>query len=130
MKEKCKSVVYLNNAATSFPKPPSVVQAMTEALVNTPASALRSNLTDTDDVLGSLRRQLGRLLHIADCERIFFCSSATDAVNRVLGGLHLSSIEATKDNHNSVLRPLMNDTRYLTNLCYPIKHTTRYYVFC
>ena len=107
-------MVYLNNAATSFPKPPSVVQAMTEALANAPVSALRSNLSESDGVLTDLRRKLGTLFHIADYERIYFCSSATDAVNRVLGGLRLSSIKAAKDNHNSVLRPLMNDTRYLT----------------
>ena len=107
-------MVYLNNAATSFPKPPSVVQAVTEALANAPVSALRSNLAESDDVLTDLRRKLGTLFHIADYERIYFCSSATDAVNRVLGGLRLSSIKAAKDNHNSVLRPLMNDTRYLT----------------
>ena len=107
-------MVYLNNAATSFPKPPSVVQAVTEALVNAPVSALRSNLSESDDVLTDLRRKLGSLFHIADYERIYFCSSATDAVNRVLGGLRLSSIKVAKDNHNSVLRPLMNDTRYLT----------------
>ena len=107
-------MVYLNNAATSFPKPPSVVQAVTEALANVPVNALRSNLAESDDVLTDLRRKLGTLFHIADYERIYFCSSATDAVNRVLGGLRLSSIKAAKDNHNSVLRPLMNDTRYLT----------------
>ncbi len=107
-------MVYLNNAATSFPKPPSVVQAVTEALANAPVSALRSNLAESDDVLTDLRRKLGTLFHIADYERIYFCSSATDAVNRVLGGLRLSSIKVAKDNHNSVLRPLMNDTRYLT----------------
>ncbi len=107
-------MVYLNNAATSFPKPPSVVQAVTEALANAPVNALRSNLAESDDVLTDLRRKLGTLFHIADYERIYFCSSATDAVNRVLGGLRLSSIKAAKDNHNSVLRPLMNDTRYLT----------------
>ncbi len=91
-----------------------MVQAVTEALANAPVSALRSNLAESDDVLTDLRRKLGTLFHIADYERIYFCSSATDAVNRVLGGLRLSSIKAAKDNHNSVLRPLMNDTRYLT----------------
>lgn len=108
-------MIYLNNAATSYPKPPSVVQAMTEALEHAPKSALRSNLTDSDDVLSGLRQQLGRLFHINDWNRIFFCSSATDAINRVLGGLRLSTIEVSRDNHNSVLRPLMNDTRPRTS---------------
>jgi selenocysteine lyase/cysteine desulfurase len=99
-------MIYLNNAATSFPKPPSVIEAMTMALESPPVSPLRSN-TQGNDLLIDLRKQFGTLLNISDWERIFFCSSATDAINRVLGGKEWT-IVATSDNHNSVLRPLLN----------------------
>ena len=99
-------MIYLNNAATSFPKPPSVIEAMTMALENPPASPLRSN-TQGNDLLTDLRKLFGTLLNISDWERIFFCSSATDAINRILGGKEWT-IVATSDNHNSVLRPLLN----------------------
>lgn len=101
-------MIYLNNAATTFPKPPSVVKAMTAALTHPPVSSLRSNATAGDDLLTELRKELGKLFNIADWERIFFCSSATDAVNRIVGGVKVADIEVDADSHNSVLRPLAN----------------------
>lgn len=99
-------MIYLNNAATSYPKPPSVVDATIGALRAMPASALRSSLAD-DQLLPTLRERLGELFHIADTSRIFLASGATDALNRVIGGLNAPAIVAT-DNHNSVLRPICN----------------------
>lgn len=101
-------MIYLNNAATSYPKPPSVVEAVTAALAQPPVSSLRSNVSDQDDVLTLLRQSLGQLFHIADWERIFFCSSATDALNRLLGGHSWKGYEYDEASHNSVLRPLAN----------------------
>ena len=60
-----------------------------------------------------LRQKLGRLFHISDWERIFFCSSATDAINRIVDGLKLHSYDYSIDSHNSVLRPLANKEQYL-----------------
>lgn len=99
-------MIYLNNAATSYPKPPSVVNAMTVALENPPVSPFRSNAQESD-LLMDTRILLGKLFNIGDYERIFFCSSATDAINRILAGEN-KTVVATSDNHNSVLRPLMN----------------------
>ena len=99
-------MIYLNNAATSYPKPPSVVDATIGALRAMPASALRSSLAD-DQQLPTLRERLGELFHIADTHRIYLASGATDALNRVIGGLDAPAIVAT-DNHNSVLRPICN----------------------
>ena len=100
-------MIYLNNAATSFPKAPAVPAAVGDALSAPPPSSLRSNAPG-EDVMTGLRKALGALFHIADWERIFFASSATDAVNRVLAGLEVRSVQAGPENHNSVLRPLMN----------------------
>ena len=102
-------MIYLNNAATSYPKPRQVTDATAEALRAMPASALRSSLAD-DHLLPTLRERLGQLFHIADHRRIFLASGATDALNRLLGGLDAHIIAAT-DNHNSVLRPLCNQHR-------------------
>lgn len=99
-------MTYLNNAATSYPKPQSVVDATTEALRAMPMSALRSSLAD-DRLLPTLRERLGQLLHISDHGRIFLASGATDALNRLIGGLEAPLLVAT-DNHNSVLRPICN----------------------
>lgn len=105
-------MVYLNNAATSWPKPPSVIKAVTEALAHEPVSVLRSNRSEHDDVLTELRKKLGRLFNISDWKRIFLCSSATDAFNRIVDGLGLESCDYSIDSHNSVLRPLANKGHY------------------
>ena len=58
------------------------------------------------------REALGELLNITDHERIYFTSGATESLNTVLCGLDYgeagSSILVTQTEHNSVLRPLMN----------------------
>ena len=106
-------MVYLNNAATSWPKPRSVLEAVTAALAREPVSPLRSSLSKGDDLLSELRQKLGRLFNISDWQRIFFCSSATDAFNRIVDGLRISSYDYAIDSHNSVLRPLANKSRHL-----------------
>jgi len=103
-------MIYLNHAATSWPKPPSVVAAMTTALQQPPPSAYRSTGGGSDALADKLRQRLGHLLGIAHTERIFLSSGATDSLNRLLQGLHLDDkpIFVTATEHNSVLRPLMN----------------------
>ena len=105
-------MIYLNNAATTYPKPQCVLDAHAAALLNPPASQFRSSGTiGKGDVFTQCREKLGRLLGIADAGRIFFSSGATDSINRVLGGLDLSGMQiiTTQTEHNSVLRPLMNN---------------------
>ena len=100
-------MIYLNNAATSYPKPPGVLTAVGGALSAPPPGPFRSNAPG-EDLLTALRKALGALFHIADWERICFAASATDAINRVLAGIDVSSVQAGPENHNSVLRPLLN----------------------
>ncbi len=104
-------MIYLNNAATSYPKPQPVISAVTEALRDMPASSLRSSFTSQENPLHGVKKQLGRLLHIATPEHIILTSGATDAVNRIIGGLSPERIVATTDNHNSVLRPIHNQRK-------------------
>ena len=58
------------------------------------------------------REKLGKLLGIHAHDRIFFTSGATESLNTVLCGLDYGEegrgILATQTEHNSVLRPLMN----------------------
>lgn len=102
---------YLNNAATTFPKPPEVVEAMTGALTAPPSNPFRSSSACGKDVLSLCRENIGQLLGIADTDRIFFAGGATDALNRIFGGLSLDSLPVviTQTEHNSVLRPLYNN---------------------
>ena len=106
-------MIYLNNAATSWPKPSSVCEAVQACLMDTPASQFRGGSEilkkDTEE---RCREKLGKLLGIHARDRIFFTSGATESLNTVLCGLDYGEegcgILATQTEHNSVLRPLMN----------------------
>ena len=104
-------MVYLNNAATTYPKPNCVLEAFDTCVKVPPASQFRSAADfSKTDVFGECRRNLGRLLGISETDRIFFTSGATESANAVIGGLPLGSrrILTTQVEHNSILRPLMN----------------------
>ena len=106
-------MVYLNNAATSWPKPSCVNEAVPACLMDTPASQFRGGSAILKkDVEMLCREALGELLGIAEIERIFFTSGATESLNTVLCGLDYgkagNSILVTQTEHNSVLRPLIN----------------------
>ena len=106
-------MIYLNNGATSWPKPPAVSEAVQACLSGTPASQFRGGSSIMKkDVEVLCREKLGQLLGIRETERIFFTSGATESMNTVLGGLDYgekgSSILVTQTEHNSVLRPVYN----------------------
>ncbi len=103
--------IYLDNAATSYPKPPGVAEAVARALGDEGAaegrSATRAALR-VHDVVARCRQRVARLLGAPSAERIVFTFNGTDSLNLALHGLlrpgdHVvtSAIE-----HNSVLRPL------------------------
>ncbi len=104
-------MIYLNNAATTYPKPDCVREAL-DACVQAPPPSQYRGAADfrKEDVFVACRRSLGQLLGIADTDRIFFTSGATQAMNTVIAGLPLDGrlVLTTQTEHNSVLRPLMN----------------------
>lgn len=103
-------MIYLNQAASTWPKPPCVLQAQASALSAPPAGQFRGGAADGTGVMDECRRRLGTLLGIGDSERIFFSSGATDSANAVICGLPIKGrrVLATQIEHNSILRPLMN----------------------
>ena len=103
--------VYLNNAATSYPKPPCVLEALRKAVEEPPCSQFRSgNERKGEDLFGECRSLLGEILGITDTRQIHFSSGATESLNQLLLGLSLPAeqIITTVTEHNSVLRPLYN----------------------
>jgi selenocysteine lyase/cysteine desulfurase len=105
-------MIWLNQAATTFPKPRCVLDAHAAALSAPPEGQFRSADTRNGNGLDRCRENLGRLLGISAVDRIFFASGATDATNALVNGLPLAEkrVLATQTEHNSVLRPLMNLT--------------------
>jgi cysteine desulfurase/selenocysteine lyase len=102
---------YLDNAATTFPKPPQVTEAVKnwlESGATSPGRGSHSFAKRSDDAVAKVRKALTRFFGVSADYRTIFCFSATDALNMALKGfleegdhVLISSME-----HNSVLRPL------------------------
>ncbi len=104
-------ITYLNNAATSFPKPENVRLAVAERINALPSGQFRSaGISDNGDIFSECRERLKKILNIKDPDRIFFSSGATESLNAVFAGLEIGAehIITTVTEHNSVLRPLYN----------------------
>jgi len=104
-------MIYLNQAATTYPKPQCVQEAHTASIHICPQGQFRSSVNvDNEDVFVSCKKKLGQVFGIGNIERIYFSSGATDSSNAVIYGLGLenSHVIATQTEHNSILRPLMN----------------------
>ncbi len=103
-------MIYLDNAATTRPKPPGVAQAVVQAM----ESYGNSGRGVHDDALAAARAIFGvrqRLAHRFGCSRadhVAFTPNATAALNIALSGLlgPEDHVISTDWEHNSVLRPL------------------------
>lgn len=112
-------MIYLNNAATTYPKPQRVLETHAAALADMPGSDGRSTLVTTwHDVMEQCRRSVAAVLGSSRPDRIFFTSGATDSVNRIVCGLPLGGVPVfiTQTEHNSVLRPLYNNEKTAGNI--------------
>lgn len=102
-------MIYLDNAATSWPKPDVVPLAMAEALATagTPARGAHGPALGAGRVLWRVRSRAAALFGLAP-ERVVCTSGATAALNLALAGLLTPGDHAvaTDLEHNAVLRPL------------------------
>ncbi|MCK5055548.1 MAG: aminotransferase class V-fold PLP-dependent enzyme [Candidatus Aminicenantes bacterium] len=105
--KNCNIPVYLNNAATSFPKSPGIGEEVAAFFKKIPKHPGRAGTT-SEDTLSLCRKELAHLLKTEDPSRLVLCKNATEALNiAVLGiGLKGEVVITTAMEHNSVLRPL------------------------
>ncbi|MBK8013036.1 MAG: aminotransferase class V-fold PLP-dependent enzyme [Deltaproteobacteria bacterium] len=103
-------MIYLNNAATGFPKPPLVLEAVRTSLDVPPYDARRSTSASAgEDPIESCRSSLADFFGVANAQRIAFAGNATDALNMAIHGLSLvggAHVITTQADHNATLRPL------------------------
>ena len=105
------SCIYLDNAATSYPKPGPVYDAMDAFARYCGGSGGRSGHSksiEASKVLDGARESLARLLGAAAPECVCFTPNATEALNVAIYGLAEPGcrIVTTSMEHNSVWRPL------------------------
>ena len=104
-------LIYLNNAATTWPKPPEVLKAASEVFSSPFHEHGRTTVQDAPDYVGMARESLADFLGVKDQDHVIFTSSATDSLNMLIHGFasnyHKPFHAITTDlEHNSVLRPL------------------------
>ena len=103
--------IYFDNAATSSPKPPEVVEAVVQALTRFNANPGRSGhraAIEAGRIVLDARERLQALIGAEDPSCVIFAFNCTDALNlAVKGTLRFGDHAiATRLDHNSVLRPL------------------------
>lgn len=104
-------LIYLDNSATSFPKPQVVYDFMKEFYQSHGVSPGRSGFDkalEAEEVVHSTRKLLTDLFNGTDPNRLTFSYNATDSLNRIIQGMISKGdhVITTNLEHNSVLRPL------------------------
>jgi len=104
-------MIYFDNAATSFPKPAQVIDAVGKCLQGYAGNPGRSGhelALEAGRAVFSAREKLAQFFNIADPMQVIFTLNATDALNLALHGFLQAGdrVVTTSMEHNSVLRPL------------------------
>jgi len=104
-------VIYLDNAATTFPKAPGTLERALERYRELGVSPGRGNhdlAMRASDAVDEVRTKVAAFFGAPDPDRVAFGANATDALNTaILGLVHPGDhVVATRLEHNSVLRPL------------------------
>src|SRR5688572_6280180 len=110
--------LYMDNAATSFPKPPGVTEAMVRYATDLGASAGRGayhEAVETGALITQCRQRLNKLFRAENPNHFIFTLNCSDALNIAIKGVVLSTQHSaprtqhcicTHIDHNSILRPL------------------------
>ena len=101
-------MIYLNNAATSYPKPKIVLDALSEYLSSPPFLGSRGGLSFNENIVDETREKLKTFLNADSKDKFVFTSGATESLNIAINSLELHDCKvlATNSEHNSVNRPL------------------------
>lgn len=105
------SVIYLDNAATTYPKPDSVYLAMDNFqryMGGNPGRGSNQQSLQAGSILLETRESLARLFNIEECLNIAFSANITESLNIGLKGVLRPGdhVITTSMEHNAVARPL------------------------
>ena len=105
------TLIYLDNSATSFPKPEVVYDFMCSFYRKHGVNPGRSGFDaakETEEVVFATRKMLTELFNGEDPNRLTFSYNASDSLNMIIQGLAKKGdhVVTTMLEHNSVLRPL------------------------
>lgn len=104
-------MIYLDNSATSFPKPAGMAAEMGDCMeryCGNPGRSGHDMSMMTGERVYQARKETARLFHIRDASRLVFTKNTTESLNLALLGMLKEGdhVVTTSMEHNSVLRPL------------------------
>ncbi len=108
---------YFDNAATSFPKPPAVAEAVFNCMTRNgaPGRGVYAEAREAGRLIRVCRERINRLINGEHPDHVVFGLNTTDALNLAIkgvleasrqGGLSRPHVVSTRMEHNSVLRPM------------------------
>ena len=104
-------MIYFDNAATSWPKPPGVAEAMTRFIDEVganPGRAAHRQAIESGRIVYAAREAVCEIFHAPDPLRLVWCKNVTEALNLALRGLLRPGdhVVTSSMEHNSMMRPL------------------------
>jgi selenocysteine lyase/cysteine desulfurase len=110
-REDSSPLIYLNNAATSWPKPPEVLEEVARCLKQPLHEPGRTTGNGSMDYPSAAREALAAFFHAGPHQNFIFTQNATDSLNLLVHGFAKKAgapfhAITTELEHNSVLRPL------------------------
>ncbi len=113
-------MIYLDNAATSHPKPPETVQWLTrfvESIGGNPGRSGHDSSVAAARIIFDAREKLSRFINSPDSRQVIFTQNGTESLNMALFGLLREGdhVITTSMEHNSVMRPLtyLHESRHI-----------------
>ena len=104
-------MIYLDNAATTYPKPKEVYSAVLDCMENygaNPGRAGHKLAMRAGREIYQCRENIAKLMNISNPMNIVFTHNATDSLNLAIKGVLKSGdhVITTSMEHNSVIRPI------------------------
>lgn len=105
-------MIYVDNAATTFPKPEEVYQALDKANRTLAFNAGRGESLESETaskIIEEARLAIASFIPGVSANHVVFTSSATDALNKLILGLDLlegDTVYVSPFEHNAIIRPL------------------------
>ncbi|GAE26210.1 cysteine desulfurase [Halalkalibacter wakoensis JCM 9140] len=105
-------MIYFDHAASSYPKPPTVAKAMSEAVTQYSANPGRGGhklAEQAKNVIEQARKKLANLFDAPSKKHVWFYQNATMALNQAIIGFPFQKgdhVVTTMFEHNSIIRPL------------------------
>lgn len=105
-------MIYLDNAATSWPKAPGTAEVLSNAILSplgNPGRTSHSAGISADRIVFELREALADLFRVSDSSSLALTPGCTSALNTILSGFlkEGDKVLCSSMEHNGVMRPLM-----------------------